>query len=52
MLKKAFLSIVISLSVLLMVLEIIFRFLPVSDRLEPLPVNDANPIYHYAYDKT
>jgi hypothetical protein len=45
---KAILSILLGLFAVCILLEIIFRVLPVSDRLETLPVNEANPIFRYA----
>ena len=45
---KAILSIFLSLLAVCIFLEIMFRVLPVSDRLEHLPVNAAQPIFHYA----
>ena len=45
-------SVVISLVVILCVLEVALRLLPVSEGLRGLPVNDDNPVFRYAPNRT
>jgi len=45
-------SVMLSLLVTLLLLEVVLQFLPVSDGLRGMPVNDDNPVYRFAPNRT
>ncbi len=45
-------SVMVSLLVTVLFLEVALRFLPVSDGLRGMPVNDDNPVYRFAPNRT
>jgi hypothetical protein len=48
----AVLTVVLSLAAIVLGLEVLLRFLPVSDGLRGVPVDDQNPVYRFSPNRT